>query len=165
MRRGSACVVHATAAVASRPANALRMLALPFVKIADQEDMKLALMLNVVDPTAGGVLIMGDRGTGKSVAVRPLAARVRPSCQGLSSGLRLGTAPGTPKVCVCSCAAHQARAWFACSHSSQAGLVDSWQQASGAASARACLVLRDSVWEAALQRALLCARTSPVGNV
>ena len=41
----------------------------PFVKIAGQEEMKLALLLNVVDPNIGGVLIMGDRGTGKSVAV------------------------------------------------------------------------------------------------
>ena len=46
------------------------MPSLPFVKVADQEDMKLALMLNVIDPTIGGVLIMGERGTGKSVAVR-----------------------------------------------------------------------------------------------
>lgn len=44
--------------------------ALPFVKLAGQDDMKLALLLNVVDQTIGGVLIMGDRGTGKSVAVR-----------------------------------------------------------------------------------------------
>eukprot|EP01023_Acetabularia_acetabulum_P004522 TRINITY_DN11913_c0_g1_i3.p1 TRINITY_DN11913_c0_g1~~TRINITY_DN11913_c0_g1_i3.p1 ORF type:complete len:347 (+),score=70.44 TRINITY_DN11913_c0_g1_i3:81-1121(+) len=44
----------------------------PFVRIADQEDMKLALLLNVIDPNIGGVLIMGDRGTGKSVAVRAL---------------------------------------------------------------------------------------------
>ena len=43
----------------------------PFVKIVSQEEMKLALMLNVVDSRIGGVLIMGDRGTGKSVAARP----------------------------------------------------------------------------------------------
>ena len=45
----------------------------PFVRIAGQEEMKLALMLNVVDPNIGGVLIVGDRGTGKSVAVSGLA--------------------------------------------------------------------------------------------
>ena len=32
--------------------------------------MKLGLLLNIIDPNIGGVLIMGDRGTGKSVAVR-----------------------------------------------------------------------------------------------
>jgi hypothetical protein len=41
----------------------------PFTCIAGQEEMKLALCLNVVDPNIGGVLIMGDRGTGKSVSV------------------------------------------------------------------------------------------------
>ena len=43
--------------------------AFPFVRIAGQTDMRLALLLNVIDPRIGGVLIMGDRGTGKSVAV------------------------------------------------------------------------------------------------
>lgn len=43
--------------------------AFPFSKLAGQDEMKLALMLTVVDPNIGGVLIMGDRGTGKSVAV------------------------------------------------------------------------------------------------
>lgn len=41
----------------------------PFSRVAGQEEMKLALLLSVVDPNIGGVLIMGDRGTGKSVAV------------------------------------------------------------------------------------------------
>lgn len=38
-----------------------------------QEDMKLALVLNVIDPKIGGVMIMGDRGTGKSTTIRALA--------------------------------------------------------------------------------------------
>jgi magnesium chelatase ATPase subunit I len=45
----------------------------PFTAIVGQEDMKLALVLNVIDPLIGGVLIMGHRGTGKSTAVRALA--------------------------------------------------------------------------------------------
>jgi magnesium chelatase ATPase subunit I len=44
----------------------------PFTAIVGQEEMKLALVLNVVDPLIGGVLIMGHRGTGKSTAVRAL---------------------------------------------------------------------------------------------
>jgi magnesium chelatase subunit D len=44
----------------------------PFTAIVGQEEMKLALLLNVVDPLIGGVLIMGHRGTGKSTAVRAL---------------------------------------------------------------------------------------------
>ena len=59
----------ASAATLERTAPGDKLPSLPFVKIADQEDMKLALMLNVIDPSVGGVLIMGDRGTGKSVAV------------------------------------------------------------------------------------------------
>jgi magnesium chelatase subunit D len=45
----------------------------PFSAIVGQEEMKLALLLNAVDPSIGGVLIMGHRGTGKSTAVRGLA--------------------------------------------------------------------------------------------
>ncbi len=46
----------------------------PFAAIVGQDEMKLALILNVIDPLIGGVLIMGHRGTGKSTAVRALAA-------------------------------------------------------------------------------------------
>ena len=59
----------ASATTLEKLTSATRMPSLPFVKVADQEDMKLALMLNVIDPSIGGVLIMGERGTGKSVAV------------------------------------------------------------------------------------------------
>ena len=45
----------------------------PFSAIAGQEEMKLALLLSAVDPGIGGVLVFGDRGTGKSTAVRGLA--------------------------------------------------------------------------------------------
>ncbi len=45
----------------------------PFTAIVGQEQMKLALVLNIINPTIGGVLIMGEKGTAKSTAVRSLA--------------------------------------------------------------------------------------------
>ena len=45
----------------------------PFAAIVGQEEMKLGLVLNVIDPSIGGVLLMGHRGTAKSTAVRGLA--------------------------------------------------------------------------------------------
>jgi magnesium chelatase subunit I len=48
--------------------------AFPFAAIVGQEEMKLALLIAAVDATIGGVLVFGDRGTGKSTAVRGLAA-------------------------------------------------------------------------------------------
>lgn len=50
------------------------MLPFPFTAIVAQEEMKRALLIAAVDPSVGGVLIFGDRGTGKSTAVRALAA-------------------------------------------------------------------------------------------
>ena len=56
--------------------------------------MKHALMVAAVDPSVGGVLVFGDRGTGKSTAVRALAALLppisaRPHCV-------YNSAPGDP---------------------------------------------------------------------
>jgi magnesium chelatase subunit I len=49
-------------------------IAFPFSAIVGQDEMKLALMIAAVDPKIGGVLAFGDRGSGKSTAVRALAA-------------------------------------------------------------------------------------------
>ena len=58
----------------------------PFAAIVGQEEMKQALMMAATDPLLGGVLVFGDRGTGKSTAVRALAALLpkiasRPGCR------------------------------------------------------------------------------------
>lgn len=50
----------------------------PFSAIVGQDEMKLALMISAVDPTVGGVVVFGDRGTGKSTAVRSLADLLPP---------------------------------------------------------------------------------------
>jgi magnesium chelatase subunit I len=46
----------------------------PFSAIAGQQELKTCLVLTAVDPTIGGLLAMGDRGTGKSTTVRAFAA-------------------------------------------------------------------------------------------
>lgn len=59
-----------TAATASRVDPAAPF---PFTAIVGQDEMKLAFLIAAIDPSVGGVLVFGDRGTGKSTAVRALA--------------------------------------------------------------------------------------------
>ena len=62
-----------TALASPNPTTTARRAVFPFTAIVGQEEMKLALLLNVIDPKIGGVMIMGDRGTGKSTTIRALA--------------------------------------------------------------------------------------------
>jgi magnesium chelatase subunit I len=63
----------------------------PFSAIVAQQEMKLALISSAVDPGIGGVLVFGDRGTGKSTAVRALAALLPP--MRVVAGCRYGCDP------------------------------------------------------------------------
>src|SRR5690349_17422619 len=67
----------------------------PFTAIVGQDDMKLALVLNAINPTIGGVLIRGEKGTGKSTAVRALA-RLLPE-QKVVEGCHFGCHPDDPE--------------------------------------------------------------------
>lgn len=59
------------------PAEALPF---PFLALVGQQEMKLALLLSVINPAIGGVLLIGPRGTGKTTAVRSLL-RLLPDVQ------------------------------------------------------------------------------------
>ena len=50
----------------------------PFTAIVGQDEMKLALLLNAINPSIGGVLIEGEKGTAKSTAVRALPSLLPP---------------------------------------------------------------------------------------
>jgi len=50
----------------------------PFAAIVGQDEMTLAIQIVAIDPPIGGVLVLGDRGTGKSTAVRALADLLPP---------------------------------------------------------------------------------------
>jgi magnesium chelatase subunit I len=68
----------------------------PFSAIVGQDEMKLALLVAAVDPGVGGVLVFGDRGTGKSTAVRALAALL-PKMR-VVTGCRYGCNPEKPET-------------------------------------------------------------------
>ncbi len=63
----------ATGSHASKSSEKKQSPVFPFTAIVGQDEMKLCLLLNVIDPRIGGVLVMGHRGTGKSTTVRALA--------------------------------------------------------------------------------------------
>lgn len=68
----------------------------PFSAIVGQDDMKLAMILTAVEPGLGGVLVFGDRGTGKSTAVRALAALLPPIRMVAGSPVNAETPEDTP---------------------------------------------------------------------
>lgn len=76
----------------------------PFSAIVGQDEMKRALLIAAVDPAIGGVMVFGDRGTGKSTAARALAALLPPIA--VVDGCRFGCAPGDA---ACPDACHDAR--------------------------------------------------------
>src|SRR5512139_3070031 len=65
----------------------------PFSAIVGQDEMKLALLIAAIDQSVGGVLVFGDRGTGKSTTVRALAALLPP--MPVVAGCRFNCAPGS----------------------------------------------------------------------
>src|SRR5260370_726840 len=67
----------------------------PFTAIVGQEQMKLARVLNAINPSIGGVLIRGEKGTGKSTAVRALA-KLLPDQQ-VVEGCHFGCHPDDPE--------------------------------------------------------------------
>src|SRR5438874_2677397 len=75
----------------------------PFTAIVGQDEMKLALVLNAINPTIGGVLIRGEKGTGKSTAVRALA-RLLPEQQ-VVEGCHFGCHPDDPEDWCADCRA------------------------------------------------------------
>lgn len=69
---------HPTRKIQAAQKSARERVAYPFSAIVGQEEMKLALLLNAIAPTVGGVLVMGERGTAKSTAVRAVAQLLPP---------------------------------------------------------------------------------------
>jgi magnesium chelatase subunit I len=68
----------------------------PFAAIVGQDEMKRAMIISAVDPSVGGVLVLGDRGTGKSTTVRSLAALLPKMA--VVAGSRYNRAPQDPMI-------------------------------------------------------------------
>lgn len=74
----------------------------PFSAIVGQDEMKQALLIAAVEPRIGGVMVFGDRGTGKSTAARALAALLPPMA--VRRGCRFNRDPGDA-TCSAGCCA------------------------------------------------------------
>jgi magnesium chelatase subunit I len=83
-----------------------QFLVFPFSAIVGQDEMRLAILIAAIDPGIGGVLVFGDRGTGKSTAVRALAALLPPMRAVL--GCRYHCDPALPVGCA-ECEARKAQ--------------------------------------------------------
>ena len=73
----------------------------PFTAIVGQDEMKLALILNAINPSIGGVLIRGEKGTAKSTAARSLADLL-PKIE-IIKDCKFNCNPNDPKECCHSC--------------------------------------------------------------
>ncbi|MEL6873075.1 MAG: ATP-binding protein, partial [Pseudomonadota bacterium] len=78
----------------------------PFAAIAGQDEMRRAILLAAVDPSLGGVMVFGDRGTGKSTAVRAIAD-VLPEIA-VVDGCAYNCAPGAVSLNCAQCASKPA---------------------------------------------------------
>lgn len=77
-------------------------LSFPFSAIVGQDEMKHAILVAAVDPGVGGVLVFGDRGTGKSTAVRALAALLPKMRAMANCPYGCDPEPGTPSCEQCA---------------------------------------------------------------
>jgi magnesium chelatase subunit D len=76
----------------------------PFSAVVGQDDLRLALLLNAVQPRIGGVLVRGEKGTAKSTAVRALASLLPPV--NVLAGCRFGCDPDAPDL-ICPDGPHE----------------------------------------------------------
>src|SRR6058998_1191524 len=94
----------------------------PFSAIVGQDKMKLALILNAIHPAIGGVLIRGEKGTGKSTAVRALA-RLLPEHE-VVEGCHFGCDPTDREALCADCRARLAAAGVLPSHKRRMRVVE-----------------------------------------